>query len=699
MRKKPRKPLFRPRTKQIVPTPWVDETLRWLIARGRSDQPALVTRASRLGTLFKNEGNGHWRMQDVAFEAALARAISRLPRDPDMLATLLCGIGEMAAWSHTDPMPVVMTGLRPLRLSDRQWLAVIEAAVAKVWKPAKVPSAHELSLAQTFARPHLDWELLEIARSWVHHEPEMSRGGHYGLVFVLRIVLRLRPSVLHRWQQRHSGKPVTSLLMPMMGAELWHDRDALPELLLRSRIPFPTAIAIAIRMSLAEDDGQRSHYLGIVTRLVSYGLTPAEAVCLSAHHLKAAVHRHYMLASQAKGIASEARRHQRARGRTNGPSDTNWIADRRADHAARAAAHALRLEAVFDDMAAVWPTEGLNKQQLVILDAAFVDTPNMRLRLAEKLSHAGNRQALLKRNIDQFKAEVGLTDTPAAAFDSYHAPEPERVHELALATARSFVALHRDAPQDVGRRTGQMLDKTVRAGFEFLEQPFMRARQPMRWQSALSRTACAVVFAVMVVGVVDATHQVAVERLRVDALKHAANLLALSRDYGGSRSVLDTLAGLSIQAMVDRPNEGAELVAWSRREDLPPMVRARAIWAAPHWTLEDRHRASELFLAAAEPPMSARAEPEQLNRLATLVDYAAARATKLKDDGRPALLESLWTAIRPTWQPHMSECEDFAQVLVRGLAADGPERRRMRDEELFDGTYSRGALESLAPQS
>jgi hypothetical protein len=244
-----------------------------------------------------------------------------------------------------------------------------------------------------------------------------------------------------------------------------------------------------------------------------------------------------------------------------------------------------------------------------------------------------------------------------------------------------------------------MLDKSVRAGFELLQQPFMRTRQPMRWQSALSRTSCSLVFAFLVVGVVDDAHRPAVERLRLLALEHAANLLALSRHYGGSRSMLDALAGLSIQAMVDRANERAELMAWSRREDLPSMVRARAIWAAPDWTPEDQQHAHALFLAAAEPPMSARAEPEHLNRLAGLVDFAAARATKLRDDDRLALLETLWTAMQPTWQAHMAECEDFAQALVRGLAADGPERRRILDEELFSGTYSRAALEHLLLQS
>lgn len=700
MHKKPRKPKYRPRIKQIVSTPCVDETLRWLVSRGQSDQPVLATRPSRLSTMLKKQGAAHWRVDDAAFKSALAHTISRLPREPDVLAALLCGIGELTARSHFNPLPVVIAKLCHMRLTDRQLIDVLEGAIAKAWLPERPPSGRQISLAQTFAKTELNWDLLKIARSWVNHEPEMSTAGHCGLVFVLCVVLRLRPSALRRWHQRHAGKAVTSLLMPMIGSELWHDRHALPERLLHLRIPFAEAIAIAIWMSRVDGDDQPLNFRNVVARLNEHGITAGDAICLSAHMLKDAVHRYHFLASQGKGLALDARRHQGARNLNDGFRDSNWIAARLADHAKRAAEHARRLDGLFDDMAAAWPKEGLTDQQMGNFDAAFVDTPDMRLRLAETLNHTGNRQALLKRNIDHFRAEIGLTDTPAVAFDSYHAPEPERFYELALATARSFVALHRDAPQDVGRRTGQMLDKNVRAGFDLLQQPFMRARQPMRWQSALSRTACAVVFAIIVVGVVDSAHQTTVEKLRLLALEHAANLLALSRQYGGARSVLDTLAGLSIQAMVDRPNDHTELTAWSRREDLPPMVRARAIWAAPDWTSDDRRLASDLFLAAAELPMSVRAEPEQLNRLATLVDFAAARASSLPNDGdgRSALLETLWTAIRPTWQTHMAECEDFAQVLVRGLAADGPERRRIFDDQLFSGTYSRGVLERLAPQ-
>lgn len=691
-----RKPTHTPRDRSwlsgFARTLGLRETLFWLVTRGRNNQPALVMRPIRLSGLLRT-GEGRWQVDDAAFAHALSQAIQRLPREPNVLAALLCGIGEMAARSHYDPLPVAIAKLNNMRLTDRQLIDVLEGAVAKAWLPVRPPSGRQISLAQTFANRELNWELLKIARSWVNNEPEMSTAGHYGLVFALCVVLRLRPSVVRRWHQRHAGRPVTSLLMSMIGSELWHDRHALPERLLQTRIPFAEAIAIAIMMSRVDLDEQPLTFRDVVTRMTNHDIAVADAICLSAQLLKDAVHRHHFLAAQGRELALEARHHQRARRPNDGFRDSNWIAARQADHATRATQHARRLGDLFNDIAATWPKEGLTNQQIGILDAAFVDTPDMRLRLAEKVSHADNRHALLKRNIDQFKLEVGLTDTPTAAFDTYHAPEPERFCELALATARSFVALHSDAPEVVGKRTGQMLEKGVRAGFEFLKQPFMCARQPMRWQSAISRTACAVVFAIMVVGVVDGAHQATVEKLRLLALEHTANLLALSRLYGGARSVLDTLGGLSIQAMVDRPNERAELMAWARREDLPSMVRARAIWAAPDWTSDDRRLANDLFLAAAELPTSARAEPEQLNRLATLVDFAAARASSLPDDGRSALLENLWTAIRPTWQAHMTECGDFAQVLVRGLAADGPERRRILDEQLFFGTYSRTTLQ------
>ncbi|MEQ1714247.1 MAG: VPA1262 family N-terminal domain-containing protein, partial [Hyphomicrobium sp.] len=143
--------------------------------------------------------------------------------------------------SHYDPLDLVEAKIRHMRLPDSALTDMIDVAVALAWNDKLQPTTRQISLAQSFARPELDWELLEIARSWLNHEPEMSMGGHYGLVAVLRIILRLNPPVLRRWHQRNSGRPVTSLIMPMMGAELWHDRGKLADQLLATRIPLCVA--------------------------------------------------------------------------------------------------------------------------------------------------------------------------------------------------------------------------------------------------------------------------------------------------------------------------------------------------------------------------------------------------------------------------------------------------------------------------
>jgi hypothetical protein len=195
----------------------------------------------------------------------------------------------------------------------------------------------------------------------------------------------------------------------------------------------------------------------------------------------------------------------------------------------------------------------------------------------------------------------------------------------------------------------------------------------------------------VIVGTVGTEQRPAVETLRHLALKHAANLLALSRNVSGERSVLDTLAGLSIQAMMNRPTGRDELIEWSQRADLPVIFRARALFAISLWLPGDHHRARELFQGSAELPLSARAEPEHLNRLAGLVDFAVARSSA-KEPTRLSLIVELWAAIKPDWGRHMADCEDFAQTLVRGLSEDGPERRRIVDDAMFTGSYVRAAI-------
>lgn len=675
----------------IVETPGVGETLRWLASRGRTNLPPLVMRPSRLHDLVRLEA-GRWHADSAAFERSLTRSIAKLPPEPDRLAALLCGFGEMAARSHFDPMPIVEAKLRQRRLSERDLTELAAAAVALAWKDKQPPPVRQIAIAQAFAKPVLDWDFLELTRSWVRHEPEMSRGGSYGLVFALRIVLRLSPSALRCWYKRNSGKLVTSVLLPVIGAELWHDRDTLPDRLLAMRIPCSTAFAIAIGVEPAAPEAAPVNYVALVAKLTATGTSTSDAIWQTAHVIKDAVHRHHFIASQGQGLVFEGRRDRKQPTVAGAPDLSNRIAARRADHAQRQSDHDLRLEALLNDLAGIWPLDGLVENQLDELDNAFVDTPQIRLRLAEKLVHSTNCQSLLKRNIDQFKKEVGLFAEPDKAFDAYYAPEPERFYDLALVTARSFISLNRDTPEEIGRKTSNFLAKGVAAALALLEQPFMVARQPMRWQSALSRTACALIFALLVAGSVEPAFRQAVEKLRQLALMHAAHVLALGQSSSRERSVLDTLSGIAIQAMMAGPAERDELIAWSRQRDLPAMTRARALFAVTRWQPADNQQARDLFCEAAQLPLSTRAEPEQLNRLAGLVDFATAKAWQANDAARLTLLVELWSSIKPAWGRHMSECEDFPEVLVRGLRQDGPERRRILDDDMFCGSYVRAVI-------
>ncbi|MEZ5850426.1 MAG: hypothetical protein R3D68_07230 [Hyphomicrobiaceae bacterium] len=691
MRKPPTKRFYPVWLSTIEQTPGVGDTLRWLVARGRTGLPLLVTRPSRLNDLVRLE-HGRWHADSAAFERVLARSIASLPREPDRLAALLCGFGEMAARSHFDPMPIVEAKLRQHRLSERDLIELAAAAVALAWKDKRPPPVPQIAITQAFAKPVLDWDLLEFARSWGHDEPSMSQGGSYGLVFAMRIVLRLSPSALRRWHQRNSGKLVTSVLMSVIGAELRDDRDTLSDRLLATRIPCCTAFAIAIGAEPVAPEAAPVNYFALVAKLTTSGTSTADAIWQTAHVLKDAVHRHYAIASQGKALVFEARRDRKQSTRAGAPDQSNWIAARRADHAQRQSDHDLRLEALLNDLAGIWPADGLNETQMDVLDPAFVDTPQIRLRLAEKLAHTTNRQSLLKRNIDQFKAEVGLFADPTSAFDDYHAPEPERFYDLALVTARSFIALNRDSPEAIGHKTSNFLAKGVAAALTMLEQPFVATRQPMRWQSALSRTACALIFALLVAGSVEPAFRQAVEKLRQLALMHAANVLGVGQPSSRQRSVLDTLSGLAIQAMMAGPAERDELIAWSQRRDLPAMTRARALFAIAGWQPADTRRARDLFCEAAELLLSARADPEHLNRLAGLVDFAAARAWQANDAARLTLLVELWSTIKPAWGRYLSDCEDFAEVIARGLRHDGPERRRILEDDMFRGSYVRAVI-------
>ena len=70
------------------------------------------------------------------------------------------------------------------------------------------------------------------------------------------------------------------------------------------------------------------------------------------------------------------------------------------------------LEGMLSDMAVDWPSDGLSDAQMQSLKSIFVDTAEIRHRLAAKLTHQANRNWLLKRNITRLQDFIGLRRNP-----------------------------------------------------------------------------------------------------------------------------------------------------------------------------------------------------------------------------------------------------------------------------------------------
>jgi hypothetical protein len=160
------------------------------------------------------------------------------------------------------------------------------------------------------------------------------------------------------------------------------------------------------------------------------------------------------------------------------------------------------------------------------IDNIFVETAEIRHRLAEKLSHGANRDWLLKRNIQRLRDFVGLAKSPAEVPTDYFFPDERQFQPLAEWTAQSLSLLYAADRHGIGKRTSFLVSGVEQAATALMAQPFIAARKPDSWQSILTRVACAYRFALMVVANVPQAGRHAVTMLNRLALEHAFAILS-----------------------------------------------------------------------------------------------------------------------------------------------------------------------------
>lgn len=678
--------------------PSVQTALAWLLQR--QAESGIPPAAQAAGLVLADDGP-NWKADGDRIMRLAEENLARLPDDADRLGEIMHGLGEMAARSHPPSLADLLVAHLEARRAHLSLQEVFDAAVTCDRGISQETGIDHLALSQWMSRATLDWNTFNTAVMRIEHPDRLF--GHFGLRFMARIVFRVDPGVIDDWIGAHPDHPILAVIgSTALNMVLPFDGEAATAALLESKNVAVRCLAAA---SLVCPIGRQppSSLSDCHKSLVKAGFAPADATWMTGMRIKNAIHSRYTNEHTREQNGARLRyveQHpeQAMGGLHNAEAERNMLRTQ-LDHAEKAHAELLpEIEAMLSDMAKEWPAEGLSEEQMRSLEPTFVDTTEIRYRLAAKLTHEANRDWLLKRNIDQLRDFVGLAKTADAVSTEYFLPDERRFVAIADWTAQSIVLLYENDNRGVGRRTSDLVSSTAVAAERLMVQPFIPGRQPERWQSIMTRAASAGRFAFAVVTSTPEAQRASVERLNELALDHAFKLLS-ARNLPTQSA--DTFHRLSIQAvrhmeMATKPDEVRE--KWGTTKDLPDFARALALWSSPALVEKHKALARDLFERVCVTPLSRGGYNLQMSRMLTLLDTAIASSFQAKKGELITCIKEIWKSGYREWLPITNRLEKIAEKLALAVNHDGTERAEIIADEVFTTSCCRQLIDASAMQ-
>jgi hypothetical protein len=557
-----------------------------------------------------------------------------------------------------------------------------------------------IDFAQWISGAPLAWHTFDRAVYRIGHPDFLLGAGRYGLRFAAQIIAVVDPRAIDAWIARHPNRLRVAIIGTAVLPTMF-DSDMLTRaaLLLRSRIPAIKCLAAALHVCPIFPVPSLAGFRDCRRALVENGIDPGDAAWMMAYRIKRAVHarywdQHQLDGNQTRLRSLEANPDAAMGGRHNFDAEVRSLHTLIEKSTERLSELAPELEGMLSDLAADWPPDGLSDGQMESLDYNFVNTTEIRHRLAEKLPHRGNRDWLLKRNIGQLCALIGLSREPATILDAHFNADDPQLDIVIPWAAQSFILLHADDHRGVGKRTSDLVAGMSLAFESLAAQPFAAARAPMRWQSALARAACAYLFALMVVACTPDVRRSEVEVLNRMAIEHVLILLCVRNPDARSSQLLFKLTARTVLQMSYCTDSDKLRQQWAAAEELPAFARALALWSSPVLIEENKALAAALFRRTAELPLSRGVRALQVSRMLTLLDLAVSTCSEA---GRSDLIRDLiglWTEVYNDWQPFFPQWANAAETMATAVEREGPEREIFLAVPSFAQTHCRRLIEA-----
>jgi hypothetical protein len=676
---------MRLRLPTVQELPSVQAALGWLLAVLENAGSDVLAAARRDGLILSEDGP-HWKVDGDALTRLTEDALTRMPDDPDRFGEILHGIGEMAARSHAPTLSTLLVNYLKTRRGQIPFPRVLDGAVrCDIAIPRQI-DVGELALSQWLSRATLEWSTFDAAVFRIGHPDRVL--GHFGLGFAARAILATDAKVIDDWISAHPDHPTVAVIgTAALSMVFPFDHEAAVAPLLESTnvaIKCLGAASIVCPVGLGSPLSLRDCHKA----LVAAGFAAADATWMTGTRIKNAVHARYRIEhgreqDSARLRYVEQNPEKAMGGLRNAEAEIKMLRDR-LDRAKDADSKLLpELEAMLSDMASDWPAGGLSNAQMASLDFIFVDTAEIRHRLAAKLSQQANRDWLLKRNIARLQDFIGLRKHPADIPTEYFLPDEPRFAAIENWTAQSLILLYDTDARGVGRRTSDLVLGVATAAEKLIAQPFIPGRQPEAWQSVMTRAACAGRFAFTVVAHTPEDRRDTVARLNELALDHAFKLLTARNLPAQAQAPFHKLTAQAVQHMGFDPNPDEFREKWALSENLPDFARALALWSSPALVEKHMPLACALFQRVGVLPLSHSSYNLQMSRMLTLLDMAIASSAREGKRDLIARICELWKSGYPNWLAISARWQGVAETLASAVETEGVERTQIVTENAF----------------
>lgn len=540
----------------LTKNPTVITALAWLLDLSPATVRHRVVLRARSSGLLRRRDDGD------AFGGAIAtRLIARpgksLPQQPRELGRLLHGLGEIAAWSDAQFSAPLNRMLRRHRPSGFLRTMLEEALLCGPAEPPGASYAVEtLQFVSWMIAEAQPWESFLAATALINREWRPQLLPDHGLALAAEhLLVAARDGTELRDLSRLTKKQYESIGSGAVALATGIRPSAeIARSLVQTPFPGLRHLGAAAVVMPRDTTENFTDACGCCATLVRAGIPLGEAVWMTAYRLKMAVHERYRLTGRAEQaearLAKLAEHPDRAMGGQQYYTlEMERTEEERNQSVTRLEQVSKEITALLHGLADAWPAEGLDDAQLAHLDMCFVDTPEIRHRLAVQVPHDANRRWLLRKTLETLEDHLGLRHPHEAAKDWFH-PGDHFISRTAPWAARSAAALFgSERPsKGIGRETSRLVAKMAAASEDIAERPFAAGRWPTNWMSLILRGACADYFALTVAESVPQEGRAEVEYLAKAAIEHGAKMQT-SPLPDDREAILMNLASLSLHVM------------------------------------------------------------------------------------------------------------------------------------------------------